>query len=201
MLQSPACFFPAHSWRFNIVGSPGDREGASSVSDRQGSNFESCVWRAVPYHSSYHRQAVLLAQFSLYVHKDGLKPHSFHFKVPFLRYYIVWRFFIGALEIPTATVLFHSETAPPAEFPAGHQDVPGLSEWQLAGGSLNDLGQETSTGDFFLGEHWSNMHTHFSQDYWRSWFSRDLSDIIHFASRLLASCSHASFSPCITRGR
>ena len=45
----------------------------------QGSNFESCVWRAVSSHSSHHPQEVLLAQFNLYVHKGGLKPHSFHF--------------------------------------------------------------------------------------------------------------------------
>ena len=30
-------------------------------------------------HSSHHPQEVLLAQFSLYVHKGGLKPDSFHF--------------------------------------------------------------------------------------------------------------------------
>ena len=42
-------------------------------------NFESCVWRAVSSHSSHHPQEVLLAQFSLYVHKGGLKPDSFHF--------------------------------------------------------------------------------------------------------------------------
>ena len=28
---------------------------------------------------SHHPQEVLLAQFSLYVHEDGLKPDSFHF--------------------------------------------------------------------------------------------------------------------------
>ena len=73
-----------------------------------GSNFESCVWMAVSSHSFHHHQTcatvlswlfhwqpakftleseflsnhlqeVLLAQFSLYVHKDGLKPHSFIF--------------------------------------------------------------------------------------------------------------------------
>ena len=42
-------------------------------------NFESCVWRTVSPHSSHHPQEVLLAQFSLYVHKGGLKPDSFHF--------------------------------------------------------------------------------------------------------------------------
>ena len=28
-------------------------------------------------HSSHHPQEVLVAQFSLYVHEGGLKPHSF----------------------------------------------------------------------------------------------------------------------------
>ena len=54
------------------------REVACSASDRQGSNFESCVWRTVSSQSSHHPQEVLLAQFSLYVHKGGLKPDSFH---------------------------------------------------------------------------------------------------------------------------
>ena len=63
----------------SIVGSLRDREVACSVSDRQGSNFESCVWRTVSSQSSHHHQEVLLAQFSLYVHKGDLKPDSFHF--------------------------------------------------------------------------------------------------------------------------
>ena len=58
-----------------------DREVACSASDRQGWNFESCVWRAVSSHSSHHPQEDLLAQFSLYVHKGGLKPDSFHFDI------------------------------------------------------------------------------------------------------------------------
>ena len=61
----------------SIVGSLRDREVACSASDRQGSNFESCVWRTVSSQSSHHPQEVLLAQFSLYVHKGGLKPDSF----------------------------------------------------------------------------------------------------------------------------
>ena len=73
------CFFPAHSWRLNIVGSLSDREVASSAADYQGWNLESCVCGAVSSHSSHHPQEVLLAQSSLYVHKGGLKPHSFHF--------------------------------------------------------------------------------------------------------------------------
>ena len=40
--------------------------------------FESCVWRTVSSQSSHHPQEVLLAQFSLYVHKVDLKPDSFH---------------------------------------------------------------------------------------------------------------------------
>ena len=63
--------------KVSIVGSLRNREVACSASDRQGSNFESCVWRTV---SSHHPQEVLLAQFSLYVHKGGLKPDSFHFQ-------------------------------------------------------------------------------------------------------------------------
>ena len=65
--------------KVSIVGSLRDREVACSASDRQGSNFESCVWRTVSSQSSHHPQEVLLAQFSLYVHKGGLKPDSFHF--------------------------------------------------------------------------------------------------------------------------
>ena len=68
--------------RVSIVGSLRDREVASSASDRQVSNFESCVWRTVSSRSSHHPQEVLLAQFSLYVHKGGLKPDSFHFISP-----------------------------------------------------------------------------------------------------------------------
>ena len=56
-----------------------DREVACSASDLQGLNFEFCAWRTVSSHSSHHPQEVLLAQFSLYVHKGGLKPESYHF--------------------------------------------------------------------------------------------------------------------------
>ena len=58
-----------------------DREVACSASDRQGSDFKFCVWRTVSSQSSHHPQEVLLAQFSLYVHKGSLKPDSFHFSV------------------------------------------------------------------------------------------------------------------------
>ena len=64
--------------KVSIVGSFCDREVACSASDRQGSNFESCVWRTVSSQSFHHPQEVHLAQFSLYVHKGGLKPDSFH---------------------------------------------------------------------------------------------------------------------------
>ena len=72
-------FFPHPRVKVIIVGSLRDREVACSASDRQGSNFESCVWRTVSSQSSHHPQKVLLAQFILYVHKGGLTPDSFHF--------------------------------------------------------------------------------------------------------------------------
>ena len=71
-------FLPHPRVKVSIVGSLRDREVACSASDRQGSNFESCVWRTVSSQSSHYPQEVLLAQFSLYVHKGGLKPDSFH---------------------------------------------------------------------------------------------------------------------------
>ena len=66
--------------KVSIVGSLHGREVACSASDLQGSDFESCVWRTVSSQSSHHHQDVLLAQFSLYVHKGGIKPDSFHFR-------------------------------------------------------------------------------------------------------------------------
>ena len=78
-LKETKLFLPHPRLKVSIVGSLRDREVACSASDRQGSNFESCVWRTVSSQSSHHPQEVLLAQFSLYVHKGGLKPDSFHF--------------------------------------------------------------------------------------------------------------------------
>ena len=78
-LKETKLFLPHPRVKVSIVGSLRDREVACSDSDRQGSNFESCVWRTVSSQSSHHPQEVLLAQFSLYVHKGGLKPDSFHF--------------------------------------------------------------------------------------------------------------------------
>ena len=84
-LKETKLFLPHPCVKVSIVGSLRDREVACSASDRQGSNFESCVWRTVSSQSSHHPQGVLLAQFSLYVHKGGLKPDSFHF-ISFFRY-------------------------------------------------------------------------------------------------------------------
>ena len=78
-LKETKMFLPHPRVKVSIVGSLRDREVACSASDRQGSNFESCVWRTVSSQSSHHPQEVLLAQFSLYVHKGGLKPDSFHY--------------------------------------------------------------------------------------------------------------------------
>ena len=78
-LKETKMFHPHPRVKVSIVGSLRDREVACSASDRQGSNFESCVWITVSSQSSHHPQEVLLAQFSIYVHKGGLKPDSFHF--------------------------------------------------------------------------------------------------------------------------
>ena len=72
-------FLPHPRVKVSIVGSLRDREVACSASDRQGSNFESCVRRTLSSQLSHHPQEVILAQFSLCVHKGGLKPDSFHF--------------------------------------------------------------------------------------------------------------------------
>ena len=68
-------FLPHPLAKLSIVGSLRDREVACSASDGQGLNFEFCVWRAV---ISHHPQEALLVQFTLYVHKSGLKTDSFH---------------------------------------------------------------------------------------------------------------------------
>ena len=77
-LKETKMFLPHPRVKVSIVGSLRDREVACSASDRQVSNFESCVWRTVSSQSSHQPQEVLLAQFSLYVHKGGLKPDSFY---------------------------------------------------------------------------------------------------------------------------
>ena len=73
-LKETKIFLPHPLVKLSIVRSLCDLDVECSASDRQGLNLESCVWRAV---SSHHPQEALLAQFSLYVHKGGLKPHSF----------------------------------------------------------------------------------------------------------------------------
>ena len=79
-LKEKKMFLPHPRVKVSIAGSLRDREVACSASVRQGSNFESCVWRTVSSQSSHHPKEVLQAQFSLYVHKGGLKPDSFHFQ-------------------------------------------------------------------------------------------------------------------------
>ena len=76
-------FLPHPRVKVSIVGGLRDWEVACSASDRQGSNFESCVWRTVSSQSSHHPQEVLLAQFSLYVHKGGLNPIHFIYNIRF----------------------------------------------------------------------------------------------------------------------
>ena len=101
-------FLPDPRVKVSIAGSLRDREVACSASDRQSSNFEFCVWRTVSSQSSHHPQEVLLAQFSLYVHKGGLKPDSFHLLSaredvawPNMRHTNILRWF---LQLPTLSV-------------------------------------------------------------------------------------------------
>ena len=89
-LKETKMFLPHPRVKVSIVGSLRDREIACSVSDRQGSNFESCFWRTVSSQSSHQPQEVILAQFSLYVHKGGLKPDSFHFTCFIAKHIIIW---------------------------------------------------------------------------------------------------------------
>ena len=92
-------FLPHPRVKVSIVGSLCDREVACSTSDRQGSNFESCVWRTVSSRSSHHPQEVLLAQFSLYVHKGGLKPDSFHFIFKFVKFLFSQRILLISISL------------------------------------------------------------------------------------------------------
>ena len=77
-LKETKMFLPHPRVKVSIVVSLRDREVAYSASDRQGSNFESCVRGTVSSQSSHLPREVLLAQFSLYVHKGGIKADSFH---------------------------------------------------------------------------------------------------------------------------
>ena len=73
------CFFPRSLIRIQFCGEPPWPRCSVLGLGRQGSHFKSCVYRAVSSHPSHHPQDVILAQFSLYVYKGGLKPHSFYF--------------------------------------------------------------------------------------------------------------------------
>ena len=53
-LKETKMFLPHPRVKVSIVGSLRDREVACSVLDRQGSNFEYCVWRTVSSESSHH---------------------------------------------------------------------------------------------------------------------------------------------------
>ena len=79
-LKETKLFLPHSLVKLSIVGSLCDREVACSASDLQGLNFE-----YVSGGQCHLTQLTILRrdpdQFSLYVHKSGLKPDSFHFYV------------------------------------------------------------------------------------------------------------------------
>ena len=85
--QRSKMFLPCSLVKIHYCGEPRDRDVVCSNSDRHGSHFESCVWRAVSPHSSHHPQEVLLAKFSLYVHKCDLKP--IHFKLMLFTVHVI----------------------------------------------------------------------------------------------------------------
>ena len=76
-LKERKMFLPHPRVKVSIVGSLRDREVACSASDRR-ARISNPVSGGVSSQSSHHPQEVFLAQFSLYVHKGGLKPDSFH---------------------------------------------------------------------------------------------------------------------------
>ena len=53
-LRETKMFLPHPRVKVSIVESLRDQDVACSASDRQGSNFESCVWRTVSSQSSHH---------------------------------------------------------------------------------------------------------------------------------------------------
>ena len=55
-LKETKMFLPHPRVKVSIVGSLRDREVACSASNRQGSNFEFCVWRTVSSQSSHYPQ-------------------------------------------------------------------------------------------------------------------------------------------------
>ena len=73
-LKETKMFLPHQRVKVSIVGSLRDREVACSASDRQGSNFESCVWRTVSTQSSHHPQEVLLGGLD-HLCKKIIKPY------------------------------------------------------------------------------------------------------------------------------
>ena len=143
-LKETKLFLPHPRVKVSIVGSLRDREVACSASDRQGSNFESCVWRTVSSQSSHHPQEVLLAQFSLYVHKGGLKPDSFHFS---LWHWVHW--FIGFWQWYRCLGL-HSHQVEIVEI-----DQPQTKRWlnfsdaDTADWRLYSMRQATDSGDYW----------------------------------------------------
>ena len=80
-LKETQMFLPHPRVKVSIVGSLRDREVACSASDRQGSNFGSCVWRAVSSQSSHHPQEVLKLL------KFPSPGKIFYFRTCMLRYF------------------------------------------------------------------------------------------------------------------
>ena len=79
-LKETKMFLPHPLVKLSFVGSLRDREVACSPSELQGLNSNPVSrGRCHLTYLTMHPREVFMAQFSLYVHKSGLKPDSFHF--------------------------------------------------------------------------------------------------------------------------
>ena len=82
--ETKKMFLPHPRAKVTIVGSLRYRAVACSASAARARISNPVSGGQCQSQSSHYLQEVLLAQFSLYVHKGGLKPDSFHFLSPSL---------------------------------------------------------------------------------------------------------------------
>ena len=101
MFQRNKMFLLRSLAKIKYCGEPPRPTGSSSTSHRQGSNFETCVWRTESSHASHHFQKVFLAQFSPYVHKGRLKhPFSNSICLIFSTSHLPYLFLFLSVEAP-----------------------------------------------------------------------------------------------------
>ena len=130
-LKGTLIFLPHSLKKLSIVGSIRDREVSCSTSDLEGLNIESCVWRAVSFHSSHHPQEVFLVQFSLYLHSSTFNS-------------IYYGRNVSHSKLQSSYILFFIRlTFCSGDFNEMYCKVPGQSQFVLSNQSLrqNDFGK------------------------------------------------------------